>query len=227
VIVDGNHRACVAYHLGIDVPFDHIATRDAAQRIVNNSSEPYGAKNEVVPCQSIYYGNELLLEGSRQDIYERFMKVHIGDIRGKSVLDLGANVGANASLAWYYGAKDVTAMEASPKLVTSSLRLSTFLGSRIDLKIQDLGKRIPGSKKYDTVFCLSLHAHVKDKIMLERNILKVTEPGSILYFEGHENSRKGDYRHILDHFKKVELIDYNRDGVHSKKSTRPFFRCVR
>lgn len=227
VIVDGNHRACVAYHLGIDIPFEYISTKDAIQRIVNNAAEFYGTKNKGAPYQSIFYGDKLLLPGRRQDIHARFMKILIQDIRGKKVLDLGANIGVNASLAWYYGAKEVTAMEVSPKIASSALRLSTLLGSRIELKVQDLGERIPGRQKYDTVFCLSLHAHVKDRPMLEKNILRVTKPGSVLYFEGHEKSEQDDYRHILNHFNDVKLIGYNQDGIHSKKSTRPFFRCVR
>jgi hypothetical protein len=67
--------------------------------------------------------------------------------------------------------------------------------------------------------------HIKDKVMLERNIDRLTR--STLYFEGHERTSRMDYEHIFKCFQKVEALGFNRDGIHSQESTRPFFRCTR
>lgn len=225
VIVDGNHRASVAYHLSQNIPYKIINQNDFLKGVVKNSMDRYGTNDQDIPYQSIHYGEKVLLSGRRVDIYERFMKIAPSDIRGKSVLDMGSNIASSGSLAWYYGAKEVVAMEFSPRIASAALRISTILGSNISVKVQDLGRPIKKGKKYDTVFCFSLDAHVKDKRILRDNILKSV--GGTLYLEGHEHRGAEDYEYILKNFRKVEMIGYNKDGIHSKKATRPFFRCIK
>jgi ParB-like nuclease family protein len=225
ILLDGNHRASIAYFLGLDVPCRYVDTNKSLLSIVNNNDEFYGTQNKGVPYQSIFYKDREVLAGRRRDIFERFQKIAIADdIRGKDVLDIGSNIAMSAMLAWYFGAKSATGMEYSPKIASAALRISTVLDSRLTMMVQDLGVAANTKKRYDTVFCFSLHAHVKDKKMLEKNIQALT--AQTLYFEGHEGSSRADYEHILRHFKAVEQIGFNQDGIHKPgSSTRPFFRC--
>jgi hypothetical protein len=224
IIVSGNHRASIAYHLGLDAPYEILDTRKYIQRVTSNDAEFYGTKNRGVPYQSIFYKDTELVEGRRRDVLKRFQKLDIeNDIRGANVLDTGSNIAVNAMLAWHYGAKSVTAAEFSPVIGTSALRLSTLFDANINVLTQDLGKVVPKPGIYDTVFCFSLHAHVGNTANLEKNLIAFT--GKVLYFEGHQNTKKSDYEHIFRHFRKVKSMGYNEDGVHSKKATRPLFRC--
>ncbi len=226
ILLDGNHRASIAYALGLDAPYTEVPLRRELFDIVANDDEFYGTKNRNRPYQSIFYKERELLKGRRRDIIERFRKLDVaGDIRGKSVLDLGSNIAVNAMTAWHFGARSVTAMEYSPRIAAAALRLSTVLDARIDLIVQDLGAPVSIDRKFDTVFCFSLYAHVRDKSMLEQNIANLT--GGTLYFEGHENTSQADYGHIFRHFRNIEPLGFNRDGIHSSNSTRPFFRCTR
>lgn len=226
IILDGNHRASIAYALGLDAPCVYVPLQEELFNIVANKDEFYGTKNANRPYQSIFYKERELLKGRRRDILERFRKLDVvEDIRGKDVLDMGSNIAVNAITAWHFGAKSVTAMEFSPRIAAAALRLSAVLDARIRMVVQDLGRPVTTDRQFDTVFCFSLYAHVSDKSVLEQNIVSVT--GRTLYFEGHENSSQGDYDHIFRHFRKVEHIGFNQDGMHSRKSTRPFFRCQR
>lgn len=226
IIVDGNHRASLAYFLGIDAPCKYLKLNNVLMQIVHNEDEFYGTKNKEKPYQSIFWGTKEIVKGRRRDILKRFKKMDIaGDIRGKSVADLGSNIAVNAMLAWHFGAKDVTAMEYSPKIAKSALRLSAILDKQINLIVQDLGQELSVQRKYDTVFCFSLYAHVSDKEMLERSIAEITR--NVLYFEGHEQTSRAEYEHIFRHFGEIEELGFNSDGIHSKNATRPFFRCIK
>lgn len=226
VIIDGNHRASIAYAKCLDLPYQEVGTLDYIRSLIANDSEFYGTKKDNLPYQSIYYGDQLYIKGRREDVLDRFKKIRLEDIRGKTIADLGSNLTINGMLAWHYGANEVTGYEYSKVIATAALRLSTLFNSRISMKVHDMGVPLHKAEgRYDTVFCFSLYAHVNDKTGLEDNIKRITK--NVLYFEGHEKTSLKDYDHIFRHFKNVELIGYNEDGIHSKKSTRPFFRCVK
>jgi hypothetical protein len=223
IIVSGHHRASIAYHLNMDLPYAPVSINNFILKATRNKSEFYGTKRSGIPYQSIFYKDEELLEGRRRDVLRRFLKMDLRDIRGKTVLDVGSNIAINAMLAYHYGAKSVTAAEFSPKIGSSALRLSTLFGAEITMLSQDLGALIKKPPVYDTVFCFSLYAHVNSKENLEKNLAALT--GRTLYFEGHQRTSEAEYQHVFRHFKTVELLGHNEDGVHSKAVTRPFFRC--
>jgi len=226
IIIDGNHRASLAYHLGIDIPCRYLRLKSVIKQIVHNKDEFYGTMQQDRPYQSIFDGGKEIIKGRRRDIFKRFKKMDIpNDIRGKTIADVGSNIAMNAMLAWYFGARESTAFEFSEKIASSALRLSTILNNRINVHVHDLGNPILVPKSFDTVFCFSLYAHVGDKEVLERNIERITK--NTLYFEGHENTEQSEYAHIFQHFRKTELLGYNDDGIHSSKATRPFFRCLK
>jgi hypothetical protein len=225
VVLDGCKRAAIAYALGQDVPFTEVGLDEVLRSIVANPHEKYGTGPVGRPYQSIFFKEKELVPGRRTDVLERFRKLRIEDVRGRHVLDIGCNIAVNAATAWHFGAASVTAMEYSPQIAAAALRLSVILDARVKLRVQDLGLPIPDSTQFDTVLCFSLYHHVGDKAGLEDNIARVT--GRTLYFEGHENSKREDYEHIFRHFQQIEHLGFNRDGIHNRASTRPFFRCVR
>jgi hypothetical protein len=225
VLLDGCKRAAIAYALGQDVPCMEVGLDEVLRSIVANPHERYGTGAVGRPYQSIFFKETELMPGRRTDVLERFRKMRIEDVRGRHVLDIGCNIAVNAMTAWHFGAASVTGMEYSPQIAAAALRLSVILDASVRLHVQDLGLPIPGSTQFDTVLCFSLYQHVGDKTGLEDNIARVT--GRTLYFEGHENAEREDYEHIFRHFQQVEHLGYNRDGIHNKASTRPFFRCVR
>ncbi|MEX2054012.1 MAG: hypothetical protein WD883_00490 [Candidatus Colwellbacteria bacterium] len=224
ILLDGNHRASIAFFLHQDAPCRYVDLKEAIARIVNNKREFYGTKRRGKPYQSIFYGEEELVPGRRKDILSRFKKISIDeDIKNKRVIDLGSNIGMNAMLAKHFGADKVMAIELSPKIAQSALRLSTILDAEIDVQTLDCSKPMDLKDEFDTALCFSLYAHVGDKHGLEKNLKEIT--GRVLYFEGHEGTDKGDYESIFRHFSNIEQLGFNEDGVHSNRSTRPFFRC--
>lgn len=226
IVLDGIQRASIAYALGIDLPCVVVPLRSAIRELVRNDSETWGTGRKSRPYQSIYVGDRPLIPGRRLDTLERFRKISVlEDVRGKSVLDLGCNVGMDAILAWQHGARRVAGVENSPRIAASALRLSTVFATPLAMIVHDLASPLIGAGVYDTVFCFSVHALTRDGRALEDTIRAVT--GSTLYFEGQEMGTREDYAHIFRHFRAVEFLGYNSDGIHRRTATRPFFRCVR
>ncbi|MDR3181331.1 MAG: class I SAM-dependent methyltransferase, partial [Planctomycetaceae bacterium] len=168
-----------------------------------------------------------ILKGRRYDILERFNKIALQDIREKNVLDLGCNIASSSHLAWFYGANSVLGCEYSSNISKTALRISTALGSRIDIVVQDLGEPLNLNKKFDTIFAFSIYFHIKNKEMFAENILNNLAANGVVYFEGHERTSEKDYESLFKHFQSIELIGHNADGIHSKKYSRPFWELRR
>ena len=222
-IIDGNHRASIAFYLNIDVPAIAVPLKEYLLKKVNIDNERYGSRKNI-PYQSIYFGSKCLLKGRRPDIFTRFCKLNMADIRGKSILDMGSNIATSSHLAWYYGAKDILAIEYSPRITLAALRIGAILNSKITGQVHDLSEPLSIGRHFDTMFLFSIWAHVKKSDVFVKNILDHIHKNSVIYFEGHERSSADKYELLFKNFNNVDFIGYNADGIHSKKSTRPFWR---
>lgn len=108
------------------------------------------------------------------------------DIAGRSVLDLGSNIGAITFELQKYQPAYCIGVEYDADKVDAAQRVAalhglgnvTFLEGDIDTLTTDL---VGGS--FDVVFCLAIEAHVSDRKRLFRLLGEVT--GDVLYFEGN------------------------------------------
>ncbi len=225
VIVHGNHRAAVALELGIDLRATFLPLREFLGKVVAVPKEFYGTKRLNRPYQSICYGGEELLQGRRPDILERLQRLPKTDLQGKTVLDLGCNVGMNCYLAVDRGAVKAVGVDASPKIASAAVRLNTLFTAPCHFIVHDLNEELGEVGQFDTVLCFSLVRHLKSTDGIVATIRRTTR--RVLYFEGHADTRQNDYDYLLnaDNFSKIECIGYGHDGVHVKTRTRPQFRC--
>jgi len=225
ILVDGNHRASIALKLDLDIKAIFVDPDNHLMEVAKVPNEFYGSKRLKMPYQSIFDGEKELVRGRRPDILERIKMVEASDLQGKSVLDLGCNIGASCFLAASFGASRAIGADYSPKLISAAVRLNSYFAAPCSFMVHDLNYELSAVDACDTVFCFSVIDHLGTKTGLVQTIRKKTT--RVLYFEGHANSTASDYAYLLnrEHFSSIELRGYLRDGVHTNESTRPFFRC--
>jgi hypothetical protein len=225
VIVNGNHRASVAVALGLDVYMQEISLPAQLTEICTIPDEFYGSKRLTRPYQSIFYKGRELVPGHRRDICERMQKISSADLLGKTVLDLGCNLGASSYLAAERGAKRVVAVEYSPNIASAAVRLNAYFCRPCHFVQHDLSEDLDLHEQFDTVFCLSLSEHLRSPEAITALIKRATR--KVLYFESHACKSAEDYPYLLNkqNFSKIEFIGHLSDGVHSKKRSRALYRC--
>jgi SAM-dependent methyltransferase len=178
-----------------------------------------------MPYQSLFHKETELLRGRRPDVLQRIKSVRPDDLQGKTVLELGCNIGSNCFLATQFGATHATGVDYSPRLISAAARLNSFMAAPAFFCVYDLNVELADEQRADTVFCFSVVNHLKNTDGIVQTILK--KPGSVLYFEGHAGTSRQDYDYLLrdEYFRTVELVGFMRDGIHTHKTTRPLWRC--
>jgi hypothetical protein len=225
ILIDGNHRAAIALFLGLDLPAAVVSAREYLSRTAKVPDVSYGADRRELPYQSLFHAGEELVLGRRRDIQERTDLLNPADLRGRSVLDLGCNIGSSSFCAAEAGAREVTGVDLSPKLVSTAIRLNAYFARPCTFRAHDLNREFAVGSRFDTVFCFSVTKHVEDQSGLRATILNST--GRVLYFEGHPKTRLGDYENLLNdrYFTSIQLVAMLKEGIHSDAATRPLFRC--
>jgi len=156
---------------------------------------------------------------SQRDLGHRCeaMRLDEIDFTGKSVLDVGCNLGSMCIEASGRGAKSVVGVDLS-HVTDVAFEISNWTGW---WNIDYTGAHLPAERgkiegEFDVVFVLSA---------------KQTQPfpwvfehcAGVLYVEGHVPQKEGDYRPMLEeYFPVVETMDSTRDH-----GPRPLFRCRR
>ncbi len=226
IIIHGNHRASIALKLGLDIKAVFVDPGKHLKKISYVKDEFYGSARLGIPYQSIFQGEKEVVKGRRPDILRRIKTIDPNDLRDKTLIDFGCNIGCNCFLAVHFGVTNVTGIDYSPRLISVATRLNSYFTMPCSFIVHDLNHEIPDIKPADTVFCFSVAKHLQDPQAMYRAILNKTK--RVLYFEGHAGTQQSDYEQLLnkDNFKAIDMIGYMYNDLHkSKKATRPLFRC--
>lgn len=190
IVIDGNHRAAIAIYLNLPLVFEDVPWRDYAKQLALRPTVRFGAP-EGVPYQTIRYGDEVVVEGRRDDLRERQALIDVTDLQGKEVIDFGANLGMSSIAASICGAK-VTAVEIDFNLIVSCVRLGVLFGQAIEVYF-DVPDRV-----FDTAFCFSMHRHA------DISHIKA----EVMYLETHEDGGCPDLPY--EHKKFLGSVDGRR-----------------
>ena len=225
-LCDGNHRASVALHLGMPIQANVCSLENFIQKNIVGyiGNDFYGTGHRGRPYQSVRMNGELLINGRRDDLEERLSFVKDEDLAGRSVLDIGCNIGVSSFLAAERGASSVLGLDVNHRLLLGARRLNTVLRHPVRFMQADLScKQDIGS--FDTVFCFSVFAHVKNRKALIDTLASSTI--SALYLEGHAGTSLADYSFLtMQPFTAVEQVGVTADGTHTSSKTRPLFRAT-
>ena len=185
-IIDGNHRAAIGAFKNIEVPTVEMSFGEYIKKITEIPDFFYGSKNRNIPYQSIFYRGEEIVVGRRRDTLERDAMIRKADIRGKSVVDIGCNLGASSILCAEKGAAEVCGYDIVPKIITAAIRVNILLGLPIWYDVADFGEHqnISG----DTALAFSIDRHIDNDGILAENLSRF----GIVYFETHQKGRIPD-----------------------------------
>jgi ubiquinone/menaquinone biosynthesis C-methylase UbiE len=106
----------------------------------------------------------------------QFILQHMGDLRGKKLLDIGAGLGESSVYFAVQGA-DVTTVDISPQMVEKALKL----GARFGVKLQGLvsggeALNLPEAA-YDIIYIANTIHHVQDRASLFAQMRRALKPG--------------------------------------------------
>ena len=179
-----------------------------------------------MPYQSIFSGETELLRGRRPDVLDRIKAMRPDDLNGKSILELGCNIGSNCFIATHRGVAKATGVDYSPRLISAAARLNAFMAAPAFFRVHDLNIELQDQEPAHTVFCFSVVNHLQNRDALVRTILNKT--AAVLYWAGHAGKQRQDYDYLLrdEFFSSVEFLGNMRDGIHTQKASRPLFRCA-
>lgn len=196
VIIHGNHRASIAEYFGIDIECKYVNFFN----FFDISKLRYGLNNSKRPYQSIFYHNNLLIEGRRKDILDRFNYIDIRDIKDKIVIDIGCNLGANCILMNRYTEKTI-GIDINQQLLNQSIKLALYFNESIDYRLCDFSKI---EEKVDTCFLFSVDKHINNDKKIAKFIDNKVK--NIVYFETHENSIfPKKIRNCFSHYKLLRI----------------------
>lgn len=134
--------------------------------------------------QSIWFGGEEIVKGSRDDMRVRMNLIKKEDIKDKVVVDIGCNTGASSFWAIENGAKKCLGFDVAKEGIDFANFLAEELKVNCFFKCDGFDE--PKDKQGDIAFCFACHDDIagtdeaKQKILLD-NLKKY----SVVYFETH------------------------------------------
>jgi len=123
--------------------------------------------------QSIHIIDDIVTSGNF-DTALRLKLLDLGDLSGKSVLDVGCNSGLHCFEAKKHGALEVTGIDIREDRLYQARILSEIKDLKIDFKKLDILK-ICELGQFDIVFCFSVVTEVPDLISSLLSLKKVTK----------------------------------------------------
>lgn len=185
ILIDGNHRASICLYLGREVPAVEVDLFAHLSRIVSVPSERFGTQTRGMPYQSLFYGGREIIAGRRRDMQERMGMLDLADIRNRTVLDIGCNLGAASLLAAEAGAARVYGVESVPAIATAAIRLNVLTALPCTYRCAPWGAE--GIRPVcDTAFAFSVDRHIGNDAALAAGIRASAR--SVLYFETHRGA---------------------------------------
>lgn len=112
------------------------------------------------------------------------------DLRGASVLDIGAWDGYFSFLAEARGASSVLAIDElqNPSAHTSGTEgfelAKRLLGSRVEYRVKSLSEAPTLGRRFDVVLCLGVYYHVPDPMAALRTLGTLVSEGGRIFLEG-------------------------------------------
>jgi hypothetical protein len=223
VIIHGNHRAAVALHLGLDIRarFIPVKTHLAKTAIKKVPRETYGSYKGHQPEQSLYLEDKEIVPGQDSHILKRMQMIQSGDLRDRTVLEIGSRIGSHCFLAAHNKVKSVVGIESRPELASIAIRLNAFYAQPCHFEVQNLHPETISAEPADTVLFFSPINQPYSHTLLQK-ITRLTK--QVLYLEIPTATNPDEF---MQHhrFSSIEKIGTISTGT-SREDTHALYRCT-
>lgn len=166
-----------------DMTYSPDAIRDLARRLETYGEDIYAKKN--LAYQHIEIDGQVIIEGEHKErTEERKAWIHALHPQGRTVLDLGCNLGVFAIEAARLGAKLATGIDIQPNVVAAANQLREFFGLA-NCRFQAVDLMRPAARDAvepcDIVLAFAVYDHLVDRHKetlpweRENNYLDITE----------------------------------------------------
>ena len=152
----------------------------------------------------------------------RFILSHLGEVDGKTLLDLGCGAGENSVYFARKGA-DCTATDYSSRMVENALKLAEANGVQITGRTMNAMELEFPADTFDVVYAANLLHHLPEPLTALREIHRVLKPGGKLCFWDplRHNPMINIYRRIAT---EVRTTDERALDISITKSVQSLFR---
>lgn len=168
-------------------------------------------------------------EEGQRNTEKRFaqFKVNGHDIRSKTVLDIGSNIGGTLLGLDKYSPSYMLGLEYDADKVELSNRLAKLNNIKnvefktVDVEHDNFLKDF--TIQFDVVFCLAVLEHVQKKKELLNKLAELCK--NKLFFEGNAGTDVNFVANSLKEagFKEVEYLGFSNDEKNQRSNTRPLF----
>lgn len=106
----------------------------------------------------------------------RYILTQLGQLRGRQLLDVGSGLGESSVYFALQGA-DVTALDISPRMIETTLRLGRCHGVEVKGVVSVAEELNVPTDTYDIVYLANVIHHVQDRAKMFSEIHRVLKPG--------------------------------------------------
>jgi hypothetical protein len=162
-------------------------------------------------------------KGSRDTLY-RFKQMQINDdLAGKSIVDLGCNLGSVATECWRRGARIVNAYDYEKDYIDCARVLTRYNQFGISFIDHDLTKQpLYFDRKIDIVFALSLFKHMREKLF----VLLDSFEWEVCYFESNGCQEDGKHEKEIEDMFQEFGYDFEKIGYTEDRSKRVIWKIT-
>jgi hypothetical protein len=218
----------VRYPQLLDIPYKQNKL-ELQEKIMRMAAFPFRERSQNYQG---YYIDGGYVNGTR-DPQHRFKAMGIKDLKGKSLLDLGCQMGSMAIEGYLRGARKVTGIEYQKEYVECARDLARYNGFYINFQEMDLTSTEATAdyinsyypEGVDTVFALSLYKHIKGSLFDLLKKLKFKE----CYIESHNTGNEGlNCGHVQEMLRYMsKLGNYMLIGKTTDRSPRLVWRLTK
>ena len=151
VVIDGNHRAAIAFALRQPLAVRVVPTRYALRGVATSylaTERRYGR-----PPSTVVDRNKTLVRGRSSAAVDRAGALDSRDVEGKTILDLGCGIGASAFVLMDRGAKRVIGLDHDAAAVSAALRLNAYFARDCDFRLLGSDGWRDWAEHVDTMCC--------------------------------------------------------------------------
>lgn len=229
----GPHTKCLQYVLGVPVEKVLAELSKELKKELLDASGTFKSKHKSHKCRAgrIYssfalpylevHPNEVQRDSKQR--LENF-RIHKAELQGKSILDLGCNVGGMLFAMQEMELGMCLGIEYDQSKVTVATKIAAYNGlSNVHFVCADIDKldvrKVDGP--FDVVFCLAIEGHIRKKRRLFHFLADTTR--ETVYFEGNSTTDVDTVQNLLlnSGFKSLEFLGLSDDDCLPDNNCRP------